>query len=623
MRFMCGIFTAYNLKGVTSKALEIVNHRGPDYQDLVRVDDLYLGHTRLAIIDLDKRANQPLKDESERYWIVFNGEIYNYLELKEELKSLGQRFRTSSDTEVLLKSYIQWGKDCLDKLNGMFSFVIYDKQEKTVFMARDRFGIKPLYIYQKEPGSFAVASEIKQFTVLPGFKAEANLPRVIDFISWRLVNHTHQTLFKNVYQLSGGEYIELKLGKERIEPMKEKKEWYSYKRLRDLPALEVSEERAYRQFRELLKDSVRLRLRADTPISVCLSGGLDSSSISCLIDSLENRGQNLFSACNHNQRFDEFKYAKSVIDRVKTQNFHKVFLEKESIFERIRKDIWYNDEPVVTIGVKARSNLCREIHKEGFKVTISGEGGDEVLGVYGNYAPFIAELAKKGKIKHAFSELWAIGKIRSKNLFFRFAKMAKVMLDAISGSWDNNQFVDIYKGKKGNHEERNPRYRIKKEKGLKSGRKLRDFNILLLKFTSLPMLLQYEDRTSMNYSVEGRVPYLDHRVVEFVMRLPLEYKIKKGKIKNVLRESMKDLLPPEIYNRDSKMGFAVPQNPWAEEDLRESFRMRVLRAARRHSIFDEKEIKKLLDKDKSPRTVSLFWRIIFFDMWAEQYKIKL
>jgi len=617
---MCGIFVSYKLGKINNDPLDIIQHRGPDAQKMIQLSqELYFGHVRLSIIDLSTSANQPFFNENKAFSLVFNGEIYNYLELKKELEVLGYVFKTSSDTEVLLKAYIEWGKECLHKFNGMFAFVIYDKQKHKLFAARDRFGIKPLYFYQTGADHFSIASEIKQFTTLKGFNAKANLERCVDYLSWRITNHTNETFFKNVYQLKGGQYIELDLNTSDFSFLKHKKDWYSFRKLQSLPTISSkSEAEIYEEFQSLLQDSVKLRLRADVDISTCLSGGMDSSALSCLFNRVDKRGQIFFTCCNYEKKYDEFEYAKSIIEYVKTTDFHKVYLENKDIFKQLAKVIWFNDEPVVSNSQVTQHNLFKKIGAK-FRVTFSGQGADEILGIYGQYHPYLNELLRSGNI---FDVIKGSAAIARKNSRFHYVGMFALLFQLLNKkNLYSNQTTNIYANK--SILSVNPHNALAEKHGLNSVHSLKDYNILLTKFSSLPMLLQYDDRNSMAYSVESRLPFLDYRLVEFVLSVSASYKIKNGSGKNLLRESLKDILPQKIYNRQSKLGFATPQKKWANNEIKEEFLKKIRTIAGEYQFLDQREILGLIDQNKHSSVNSLFWRMIGFDSWAKQYNVKV
>jgi len=315
---MCGILVHIGDEVITSGhyALEIIRHRGPDAFGVVNFETnlgpMSFGHRRLAIIDLDPRSNQPLSYDHGDFWIVYNGEIYNYLELKRELSSSGCEFRTQSDTEVILAAYQKWGKECLKKFNGMFAFCIYEKKNQKLFFARDRFGIKPMYFWNKA-GIFCAASEIKQFCCIPGFRAEVNMGKLYHFLNSSDFDYDDETLWKGVQELEPGSYAEIDFSKWRPgRPFKTEK-WYELNFRR---TSSIKYDHAVERFQELLTDSIKLRLRADVPVGFLLSGGLDSSSLVGMCTKIPRKSDatlKTFSSCYENSPVDERKYINEVL----------------------------------------------------------------------------------------------------------------------------------------------------------------------------------------------------------------------------------------------------------------------------------------------------------------------
>ncbi len=614
---MCGLWLSIAFDKVSKKVIETIYHRGPDHQELRYYGEgIYIGHARLSIIDVSDRANQPFEDETKSYIIVYNGEIYNYLELRKELEELGYSFRTSSDTEVLLNAYIQWGKDCLEKLNGMFAFVVYSKNEKKVFAARDRYGIKPLYIH-KSGNKIAFASEIKQFMYLPGYSCVANRERVIDFITWRQCNHTEETLFEGVEQIRGGQYIEVSLRDDKKHKLV-KGDWYSYERLKER-RFQSSYIDTLEEVRSLLYDAVKIRLRADVEIATCLSGGIDSSIITCIIDQITDVEQNVFSCCNREKAFDEFEYAKKVIEKVKTREYHKIYF-KGSFEEEIRKLTWHNDEPVASLSILAQENLFRSIKENGYKVAMSGQGADEVFGLYGRNSVYLNDLKRNQKYLRLFQEILWLSKTTKRPRIARGLWRLGLNIESlINEEHHKEENLDIYRD---GYVTENPQKILAREMGLNTSSSARDNNTFLIKSSSLPMLLQYDDRTSMSQSVEERVPYLDYRFVELMTSVPTDIKIKNGDSKYLIKEANRNILPIEIYRRRSKLGFATPQNKWMAGENRSRLLSKVNDVVRKYKIFDQRKVEGIVGK-KSERYYSLLWRVILMDIWAEEFNVKI
>ncbi len=358
---MCGIAgiisSDHKDHAYIAEMTDLVAHRGRDgCGHFVDHGSVSLGHRRLKIIDLSDDANQPMTILGNVH-IVFNGEIYNYLELRDELKAMGYLFGTDSDTEVLLTAYLAWGKDCLHHLNGMFAFIIYDPRRRVVFAARDRFGIKPIYWWETPTGAILVASEIKQFTGHPLWKPVGNKETLTDFLKSGLVDHTDETMFAGVYQLRGGEAVVIPLDDPDIS--KYKYRWYdlekeaawrsaTYRTVYEGFALAKSGKGRYdlavEHFRHLLKSSVHLRMRSDVPVGSCLSGGLDSSSIVCLAAPVAGEGMHTFTLISEDKSVDESEYAQSVVDKTGTVR-HLVEVTPQELFERLDELVWHQDEP--------------------------------------------------------------------------------------------------------------------------------------------------------------------------------------------------------------------------------------------------------------------------------------
>ena len=357
---------------------DLVSHRGPDGEGFYNDEYISLGHRRLSIIDLSANGHQPMPRDN--FIITYNGEVYNYLELKDELISLGHQFNTHSDTEVILASYQQWGSAFLNKLNGMFSFVIYDQQHKKVFAARDRFGVKPMYYWICPIGVLYIASEIKQFTCLIGWKAEINLQASYDFLNHSLLDHTNQTFFKDVFQLRPAHFFELNLGTAeppKVMPVR----WY------ELQA-SSSVEKTPAQFFEIFKSAIELRLRSDVPVGSCLSGGLDSSSIVCVLNQVLNKSslQKTFSACSEIKKFDEREFIEEVVSRTDVEANY-TYPDETKLFEVLDELIWHQDEPFGSTSIFAQWCVFELAKVNKVKVMLDGQGADEQLAGYHSYFP--------------------------------------------------------------------------------------------------------------------------------------------------------------------------------------------------------------------------------------------
>lgn len=608
---MCGIAALFG-KALDPKILQalepmtrIVQHRGPDGEGFKYFPDAALGHRRLAIVDLSIAGVQPMCTPDGRFWITYNGEIYNHKELRKELDA---PFQTQTDTEILLAAYQKWGPRALHRLNGMFAFAIYDVHENTLFAARDRFGVKPLYYWQLPSGAVALASEIKQFTCLPGWKGMLNGQMGHDFLNWGVKDHTSQTLFKGVYQLRGGEYLHLKLG-ERPSP----ETWYC------LPCnpFEGTFEEAVLHFRNLFENAVQLHLQADVPVGACLSGGLDSSSIVCLA---KNNLEKTFSVRSHIQKYDESHYAQRISRHIGAEG-HYITPSLSSLIEQQNALVWFQDEPFISTSQYAQWAVFELVKQQRIKVVLNGQGSDEQLagytGFFGNrfYDLFRClrwlQLPQEMALaKQNHPHLEPINLLGNKLVPYSIRQPMRRWLgksSSCSGWFDVKKLGAL------------PYDPFWKESHSTVADQCRQQLLL----SSLPMLLHYEDRNSMAHSVESRVPFLDYRLVEFLNGLPSDFKISKGWTKRVLREAMQGILPEEVRLRKDKMGFVTAEEHWMCQEAPEHFR---------HKIKEAIEVSQgvilpaalTAAEDILARKIPfnfLVWRLISFSEWMQRFSI--
>ncbi len=583
-----------------------------------------LGHRRLSIVDLSPAGHQPMTCENRRFVITYNGELYNHREIRAELEASGVSFASRSDTEVVLKAYRQWGTACLERFNGMFAMVILDRLGRRLFAARDRFGIKPLYYWQSACGMLAFASEIKQFSVLPDWRAQANGQLVYDYLNWGLTDHTSETLFRNVHQIPGGSYLETTLDNAGGEL--HLSSWYQ------LPVGESHEPlpQARSRLASLLFDSVRMRRQADVAVGTGLSGGIDSSSIVCIISRLRSQGmdsgaQKTFSACSHVAAFDERTYADTVVEHAGV-DAHFVYPSLDALWPRLDAMLWHHDEPFASTSVYAEWSVFDLVQRNGIKVTLDGHGADELFGGYHAFlGPQLAALLLGYRWRTLLRELSAQRLMHHAGLLYSVQHLLNIMLPEflrqplMHAALGYSQRVSWLPMDKLDAVERDPFTRY--------GAKVSDISAYSrsqLLHTSLPMQLRWADRDSMAHSVESRVPYLDYLLVEFVLACPDRYKIADGVSKILLREAMARILPKRILNRRDKMGFVTPESHWVRSQGRDEFQAQVERA-----VESSKGILQAAVVDKVKRIVGgqerfshLPWRVLCFGRWMERFGVE-
>jgi len=591
-----------------------------------------LGHRRLSILDLSAHGHQPMVYR-QRYWMTYNGEVYNYLELRAELQAAGYSFTTHSDSEVILAAYDRWGPDCLRRFNGMWGIAIYDTQAKTLFLARDRFGVKPIYLRWAE-GRLAFASEIKAFTRLKDWQARGNVARVLDMLVWNLSDHTPETMFEGIVQLPAGHYMLLDVQGAvadrpqsdlalRIEPRR----WYTLPEASINPATGAA---AAEQFRELLDDAVRLRLRADVKVGSCLSGGLDSSAIVSLMGhqlsgSGGGHGLHTFNARSHDPEFDESRYASAVAVNSGAHS-HSVTPEPGRLFEDLGRLAWHQDEPFVSTSIFAQWCVFQLARETGITVMLDGQGADEILcGYRGFFGAYLAGLLRQGRLASWGRELAnlkrEVGFSPLRSLGYTAAYLMPGLLGLL-GKFDNRAYADrswLLPAAHGAYDA-DPLLRF-------GGRpsSVRDMSVAQVTATNLPMLLHWEDRNSMAFSVEARVPFLDYRVVEFCLNLADSEKLGGGVSKSVLRRSMRGTVPDLILDRRDKLGFVTAEKHWLIRDMAPQFRLELVTAVERLDGLLAPTI--LAQFDRVVRGEQAFdhryWRAISTGRWAQAFDVDL
>ncbi|PWG04282.1 asparagine synthase (glutamine-hydrolyzing) [Polaribacter aquimarinus] len=541
---MCGIAGIVGEKSnkkILTKMLASQNHRGPDNTGIYGDNEVMLGHNRLSIIDLTKNANQPFTDVNKRYYLTFNGEIYNYLELRSELNYC---FKTDSDTEVLLAAYLKWGKDCLHKLNGMFSFAIWDSEKKKLFAARDRFGVKPFYycLYEKD---FYFSSEIKALFET-GIIKKPNKKVWANYFSYGSYGLPHETFWKDIHQLSAGHYIEYEKNNLKIS------KWYFFEEeIRKYSTQNLSYQESKEKYTKLLKDSIKLRFRADVSIGFNISGGVDSSTLLALINN-EKSTKNIkaFTFYCDNKEYDELPWVEEMISHTNNP-LEKVLLKSNDVKKLSAKISDLQDEPYGGIPTVAYANIFKKARNLNTIVLLDGQGMDEQWAGYDYYLSNNNTNTIQGVVNSPFKK-----NVLTKE-FLKYADKPTYP-KPFSDDLLNKQYRDLF-------------------------------------YTKIPRALRFNDRISMAFSTELREPFLDYRLVEFAFSQPLEYKIKNNVQKKMIRDIASEYLSNSI-SYAPKRPLQTPQREWLQNELFDFVlnKLKTLKDSEYSSWFNFSEIEKEL-----------------------------
>lgn len=586
-------------EAVVRQMLALLRHRGPDQFGIYHDQQVALGSARLSIIDLHS-GQQPISNEDESLWIVFNGEIFNYLELRLELEKLGHQFATQTDTEVILHLYEEEGANCLSYLNGQFAIAIWDKRRRELFLARDRLGVRPLFYTIKE-GSLIFGSEIKSLLAHPAVQAEVN-PKALDQIFTYWASLAPQTIFKDIHELPAGHYLLLREGHLRIESY-----W-------ELDFTEDSEARSLAsyvdEFRELLIDATQIRLRADVPVGAYLSGGLDSSTIAAIIRNYTTTPLTSFSIVFDNKTFDESHYQKLMLESLGTEH-HCVQIDDKAIAEIFPEVVWHSETPVLRTAPAPMFLLARLVKERGFKVVLTGEGADEFLAGYDIYKE---DQLRRFWARQPHSALRPLLLRRLYPYIPEVQKTAQAYLAAFFSQgfqelerWDYSHHLrwsNTARAKRFFSTQLWESIRSTEDDTLDLPSKFMDWHPLaraqyleVKTFLSSYLLSTQGDRMAMANSVEGRFPFLDYRLVEFCNRLPAQLKLRGLNEKYLLKQVAKEWLPEAIWKR-VKQPYRAPvhQSFFAQSSSGEVLEALSPERIRAVGLFDEAMVQKLLAK---------------------------
>ncbi|MFH1249403.1 MAG: asparagine synthase (glutamine-hydrolyzing) [archaeon] len=610
---MCGIFGVYD-KGKSTdpekvkKATNLMDHRGPDGFGFYFDNEISLGHRRLSIIDLSENAKQPMCNEKQDIWIVYNGEIYNFKEIREELEVLGHEFKSNSDTEVIIHAYEEWRESCLQRFNGMFAFAIWDSANKRLFLARDRSGVKPLYYYM-DKDRFIFASEIKSIL-------EMDVPRAInedalyDYFNY-FIQIGEETLFKNIRSIPPAHYFVLQDNK-----ITARRYWdFEY----------LTENKSEIEWSSIIENelfqSVNKRMISDVPIGAFISGGVDSSAI---VSFMKEQSKTVKTFCVGSGNDLELKSARAAAEELQTDH-HEIMITAEDFSKNLRKMIWHYDMPV-SFASSIPLYFVSKMTKGNATVVLTGEGADEIFAGYNRYKLMLNanNLSKITKVIPSKMKSISSNMITS---FYSDSRYKKNIEMSINGfNLDYATGINILIGK-----ERDALFKGIKQKTWNKkverllNAKQTDFlnKLLYLDFkTYLVELLMKQDKMSMAASIESRVPFLDYHLIQTVAKIPSNLKLNNGIGKYILKKSLEKRLPKErIYQK--KIGFTVPINKWFRKDLNSYVADSIIDDSNIiGKFFDVSKVKKMIEMQKSKDYSLQLWAILNFKLWMEEFKVQ-
>ncbi len=630
---MCGIagfcdFSKKSSNDILKNMTDVLHHRGPDdsgyFYDENEYSQIALGHRRLSILDLSAHGHQPMS--FEHLEIIFNGEVYNFKEIKKELLELRYSFHSDSDTEVILKSYHQWGIKAVDRFNGMFAITIYDKKANKLIFIRDRAGVKPFYYYKKD-SLILFSSELKSFHKHPNFQKEINKSSLCLYLQFGYVPEPH-SIFENCYKLKAGHYGEIDLKSQNFEEIK----YWDVVDFYNKPKLDISENEAMEKTEELLKSSFEYRMVSDVPVGVFLSGGYDSSVVTAILQNKRSEKLNTFTIGFKEKGFDEAPYAKQVAKYLGTNHTEYYCTQKDAL-EIIPKLCELYDEPFGDSSA-IPTTLVSALARKYVTVSLSADGGDEIFAGYSKYTTTMQYFNKFNSVPKSIKSLISLGMDRinpkyipilnkTYNFATRYEKINAIL--KAKNSVEAMKYTSEYFTKK------------ERDKLLKLGFddlvtnfdiKVADTNdeinqMLAIDYKTYMVddILTKVDRATMSVGLEGREPLLDYRIIEFVSQLPSNLKYKDGDKKWLLKQITHKYLPKEMMDRP-KQGFGVPLTEWFRDELKEYFMIYLdEKRIEKEGLFNPKEIVKLRDSYLSgnKENVQKLWFLLMFEMWYEKW----
>jgi len=619
-RVVCGIvgFT-WNDPSLAERLCRVLRHRGPDQEGYYADPAVTLGFCRLAIIDLSPLGNQPMPNEDGSVQLVFNGEIYNFQELRRDLEGKGHRFRSQADSEVIVHAYEEWGKDFLDHLQGMFALALWDQKDQRLILARDRLGIKPLY-YTFQKGRLAFASEIKALLEIPEIRPRVNLQALYDYLGFEFVP-SPLTMFEGIEKLPPGNRLIFQKGTATREV------YWDLNR----PGTSLSQEEAVAELRRLLQETVAKHLISDVPLGVFLSGGLDSSTLVALMRRLGVSPLRTFSIGYPDPSFSELPYAEIVAKAFDTE--HTVLMIPEVTLEDLKKAVWHLDEPMTDLSALPLYLVCREAKKY-VTVCLSGEGGDEVFAGYDRFKASKADriyrlLPAWLREKGIYPLVEALPDRPQKkgwiNILKRFVEGSHLPLEGGHMRWQYfsspEQDALLYRPSFREQVSLDPFAPIRELRARRADDADIDQEIYIdLRFTMPDSVLMKVDKMSMAHALEIRVPFLDHRFVEFTASLPGRWKLKGFQTKAVFRKALQGLLPDAIVWR-GKQGYSLPIKNWLREGLKEPLTTVLNESPIIREHLNPDHIRRLIDEHMA-RTHNhnhILWALLNLGLWYERF----
>ena len=611
---MCGIagIINFNNKPVNERSIrsmmERMKHRGPDDDGIYLNNNIGLGFVRLSIIDLSEKGHQPMFDISGRYLIIHNGEFFNYIELRNKLIKKGYVFKSNTDTEVILYSFIEWGNKCQHKFNGMWSFAIYDTKTNKLFISRDRYGIKPFYYFQNEE-FFIFSSEIPSLLKVVPSKPIANMQSVFDYLVFNRTDQSENTFFKGINKMLHGHYRIIDTNKSNNSKFHR---WYN---LRKEVKMKKGTKFTSREFRKLFIDAIKIRLRSDVPIGVTFSGGLDSSAIlSSLIHDFNMKEINTFSAVyGKGKTGDESEFIKMYSKTLK--NMYYTTPTSEFLYANLSKFIRSHGEPVPNASTSAGYQLMPLVNKHAV-VVLEGQGADEMLGGYQYFfGNFFKELFIKRHFTKLIREIYYYLKIHKSIfgiktfIYFLLPSNLRTKLSVYNNNILSSDFINEYS------------YNNNISRNLYSSESLNEALLNHFEY-KLEHLLKWGDLNSMINSVESRLPFLDHRLVESTLAFNNDL-INKGMTKILLREAMQDILPEKLRLRVDKVGYDTPQDAWLRDEHFKKLIKNILESGKfsNRKIFKVDKLKNLYKQhlkghvDHSEK----IWKCINLELWFREF----